>query len=85
MLKLIPEYNFAFLAKSLMLVKLVSIRSLVPMDHIVIDSAGPFHVSANLNTYVLLAVDVSTRFVWLLPLPDDKACASQFFFSHSLL
>jgi hypothetical protein len=52
---------------------LVSTTASLPMDHIVMDMAGPFPLSSHLNTHVLLVVDVATRFVWLFPLPDDKA------------
>ena len=51
---------------------LESLKANQPMDHLVVDMAGPFPLSHNLNKYVLLGVDVSTRFVWLFPLPDDQ-------------
>eukprot|EP01135_Chromosphaera_perkinsii_P000501 Nk52_evm1s100 gene=Nk52_evmTU1s100 len=50
-----------------------SITAHAPMDHVVIDLAGPFPVSLSGNIYVLVCVDVCTRMVFLRALPDKSA------------
>jgi hypothetical protein len=45
----------------------------LPTDHWAIDLAGPYKVSTKGNTYLLVMVDVCTRFTILRALPDKKA------------
>lgn len=53
---------------------LKTIHARMPMDHVAIDLAGPF-VEAELtgNRYILVVVDVCTRFVFLRSIPDKSA------------
>jgi hypothetical protein len=52
---------------------LQSINALMPWDHIAIDLAGPFPTSPRGNNYLLVIVDVATRFVFLRCLRDKCA------------
>jgi hypothetical protein len=45
----------------------------LPTDHWAIDLAGPYKISTQGNTYLLVMVDVCTRFTILRALPDKKA------------
>jgi hypothetical protein len=45
----------------------------LPMDHIAMDFIGPFNTSVNGFNYILLVVDVLTRFVWLRPVKSKTA------------
>jgi hypothetical protein len=44
-----------------------------PTDHWAVDLGGPFKVSTKGNTYLLVMVDVCTRFTILRALPDKRA------------
>lgn len=50
----------------------VSPSAKLPFDHIAIDCAGPFPRSERGNAYVLIMVDVASRFVVTRPMPDLK-------------
>jgi hypothetical protein len=50
-----------------------SVYSYLPGDGYVMDLAGPFSSNSNLYTYLLVMVDVCTRFVILRPLIDKTA------------
>jgi transposase InsO family protein len=51
-----------------------AIHAKLPWDHIAIDLAGPFAASGpDMHTYILVIVDVCTRFVFLRPLPNKCA------------
>ena len=50
-----------------------SVYCYLPGDGYVMDLAGPFASSSNLYTYLLIMVDVCTRFVILKPLVDKTA------------
>ena len=50
-----------------------SISASLPMDHIAVDTIGPFPISSNGYNYVLIAVDIFTRFVFLKALKDKTA------------
>jgi len=52
---------------------LTPIHAELPMDHVAIDLAGPFTTSEDQNHYVMVVVDVCTRFVFLSALPDKRA------------
>src|SRR5262249_11983552 len=52
---------------------LKSIHAELPLDHIAVDLAGPFPTSADGSNYLLVMVDVATRFVFLRPLTDKRA------------
>ena len=43
------------------------------MDHLEVDLFGPMDVSEDGNTFVLLLVDLATRFIWLRPLQNKSA------------
>ena len=49
-----------------------SILSSSPMDHIALDLAGPFP-EENGFKYILLVVDIFSKYVWLTPLVDKSA------------
>jgi transposase InsO family protein len=49
------------------------IYAYLPHDHLSIDMTGPFTVSLKGNTYLLVVVDVATRFTILRALPDKKS------------
>ena len=51
----------------------VSVSACLPMDHIAIDTIGPFPISSNNQKYVLIAVDIFTRFIFLKSMPDKSA------------
>jgi transposase InsO family protein len=44
-----------------------------PFDHVAIDLAGPLTTSTNKNHYLLVLVDVHSRFVCLRALPDKQS------------
>jgi transposase InsO family protein len=50
-----------------------SIHAELPMDHIAIDLAGPFPTSLLGNHYLLVVIDIATRYVFLRALPDKRA------------
>ena len=52
---------------------LKSIHVELPGDHWAIDLVGPFPTSYNTNHYLLVMVDIATRFVLLRAIPDKKA------------
>ena len=52
---------------------LTSIYADAPWDHICIDTAGPFPTSVQGNQYILLVVDVFTRYCVLKALPDKSS------------
>ena len=49
-----------------------SITAILPCDHMAIDLAGPFEKSPNGNVFLLVCVDVATRFVFLRPLKGKE-------------
>jgi hypothetical protein len=52
---------------------LKSIEARLPWDHVAIDLAGPFPTSPRGNNFMLVVVDVATRFVFLRALQDKTA------------
>ena len=50
-----------------------SVTAEQPADHWAIDCAGPFDVSHRGNTFVLVMVDICTKFVLLTPIKDKTA------------
>jgi hypothetical protein len=50
-----------------------TISAALPFDHVAIDLFGPLSPSADGNSYVLLLVDIATRFVILRPIADKTA------------
>jgi hypothetical protein len=50
-----------------------TIHARMPGDHVAIDLAGPFVESNRGNKYLLVVVDVCTRFVFLKAIPDKSA------------
>lgn len=52
---------------------LKAIHAELPFDHVAIDLAGPFTTSDTGNHYLLVVVDVCTRFVFLRAIPDKRA------------
>jgi transposase InsO family protein len=50
-----------------------SIHAELPMDHIAIDLAGPFPTSLLGNHYLLVMIDVATRYVFLRAISDKRA------------
>jgi transposase InsO family protein len=53
---------------------LQTIHARMPMDHVAIDLAGPFvEAEDTRNRYILVVVDVCTRFVFLRTIPDKSA------------
>jgi len=52
---------------------LKAIHAQLPGDHTAVDLAGPFKRSTNGNTYLLILVDVCTRFVFLKPVHNKQA------------
>ena len=50
-----------------------SIHAELPGDHWAIDLAGPFPTSNHANHYLLVMVDIATRFVILQAIPDKQA------------
>jgi len=50
-----------------------SIHAELPGDHWAIDLAGPLVTSNNANHYLLVMVDIATRFVILRAIPDKQA------------
>jgi transposase InsO family protein len=49
---------------------LTSLDATLPMDHISIDLAGPFQVSFTGKVYILVMIDIATRFVCLRAISD---------------
>ena len=49
------------------------ISACLPMDYISVDLIGPLPSNSQGNSYVLIAVDIFTRFVFLKAIPDKKA------------
>lgn len=47
-----------------------------PFDEIAIDTFGPMPMDRLGNTYVILFVDVFSRYVWLYPAPDASAASA---------
>ncbi|MGH8963711.1 MAG: dUTP diphosphatase, partial [Actinomycetes bacterium] len=54
---------------------LVPITAVRPMDHVAMDLAGPLTVTEAGNTYILVMVDVFTRFTFLAPLRNKTAAS----------
>jgi hypothetical protein len=52
---------------------LSAIHAQLPGEHMAIDLAGPFTTSAKGNKMLLILVDVCTRFVFLVPIPNKEA------------
>jgi transposase InsO family protein len=52
---------------------LSAIHAQLPGEHMAVDLTGPFPVESNGNRFLLILVDVCTRFVFLEPIPDKKA------------
>ncbi|GJJ69417.1 hypothetical protein EMPS_01763 [Entomortierella parvispora] len=52
---------------------LAAIYSNLPGEHMAVDLAGPFPEESNGCRYLLVLVDVCTRFVFLRPIPDKAA------------
>ena len=50
-----------------------AVTSTMPGDHIALDLAGPFPVTIRGNTYLFLALDLCTRFVFLRAIPDKTS------------
>jgi hypothetical protein len=46
-----------------------------PLDHIALDLACPGYTTPSGHTYLLVVVDVATRFTWLRPLRDKTAAS----------
>eukprot|EP00732_Lithocolla_globosa_P002720 Lithocolla_globosa_v1_NODE_1885_length_2273_cov_105.862940.p1 type:complete len:430 gc:universal NODE_1885_length_2273_cov_105.862940:1906-617(-) len=44
----------------------------VPLDHLVIDLIGPMPTSEG-NSYIMVVVDIASRFIWLRAIPDKTA------------
>ncbi len=54
---------------------LTPITASLPLDHLAIDLAGPLSTTSRGNNYILIVVDVASRFVWLRPLQAKTAAA----------
>jgi hypothetical protein len=52
---------------------MVAIHAQLPGEHMAMDLAGPFPVESDGNRFLLVLVDVCTRFVFLEPIPDKGA------------
>ena len=52
-----------------------SISAMLPMDHVAVDTLGPLSVAPGGQKYILVIIDVFTRFVFLRAL-NDKSAAS---------
>ena len=50
-----------------------AIHAQMPGDHMAVDLAGPFPTSDRGNSYLMILVDVCTRFVFLKALPDKRS------------
>jgi RNase H-like domain found in reverse transcriptase/Integrase core domain/Chromo (CHRromatin Organisation MOdifier) domain/Integrase zinc binding domain len=50
-----------------------AIHATMPGDHMAVDLTGPFSKSDDGNTFLLVLVDICTRFVFLKPLPNKEA------------
>ena len=50
-----------------------AVHASMPGDHMAVDLTGPFTRSNNGNTFLMVLVDVCTRFVFLIPLPNKEA------------
>jgi hypothetical protein len=61
---------------------LVSVHAIVPGDHIAVDLAGPFPTSESGNNFIFIFVDVATKFVVLLPIPDKTMSTLSKTFFH---
>ena len=62
---------------------LSSLLAQKPFTHVVIDLIGTLPVSANGNSFILILVDVCTRFVLLEPLPNKSAfCVASALFKN---
>jgi hypothetical protein len=51
---------------------MTAVHAQLPGEHMAIDLAGPFPVQSNGNEYLLILVDVCTRFVILEPIPNKE-------------
>jgi len=49
------------------------IWAMMPMDHLIMDLSCPFKVTDEGYIYVLVVVDMATRYVWLRPLKRKTA------------
>lgn len=52
---------------------LQAINAKMPGDHMAVDLTGPFPVTERGNVYLLILVDVCTRFVFLKAIPDKRS------------
>lgn len=52
---------------------LKAIHARMPGDHMAIDLAGPFPITERKNVYLMILVDVCTRFVFLKALQDKSS------------
>ena len=52
---------------------LTPLKAELPLDHICVDLAGPLPTSPDGNNYILVAVDVCSRFVFLRAIPSKTA------------
>ena len=52
---------------------LAAIYAHLPGEHMAVDLAGPFPVESKGNRFLLVLVDVCTRFVFLRPIPNKEA------------
>ena len=50
-----------------------SVNATLPMDHIALDTLGPLPISKNGQKYILVVVDIFTRFVFLRAIQDKSA------------
>ena len=49
------------------------IHAELPMDHMAVDLVGPFMTSHRQNHYIMVLINVCTRFIFLHTLPDKQA------------
>lgn len=50
-----------------------SVSAILPMDHVAVDTLGPLPVVSHGMAYVLVLIDVFTRFIFLRAMPDKSA------------
>jgi len=64
-----------------------AIHATLPGEHMAVDLAGPFTQSKDGNVYLLVLVDVCTRFAFLTPIPNKKGMtiAKELFKTFSLI
>src|SRR3989338_736870 len=54
---------------------MTQLKAELPMDHVCVDLAGPLPTTPSGNNYLLIAVDVCTRFAFLRPIPSKTAAS----------